>query len=477
MLQYIGARYVPIFYQNSQDPTSSEWELNVTYEPMTWVELSNGHMYISKKEVPANIGSPASNPEYWLEAGQYNAYIQHLQDQIDDMNDGTVSGSLQNQINEMNDGTVPGSLQNQISSNSTGISNINTEITNMKNGSLSGSLQNQINSNDVDIAALQNAVADDNVILIGDSYAVDQVQYSGGVGWETRAQATFTNAVKLNGGGAGFDTTTNPFQSLLANATIADHSKITQILVLGGANDAIRLHSGASSESTIRTAIQNFFTYAKAQYPNAKIKVGFIGNHQNPAENRFDDARDIYKSQTFAEGGIYYSGGERILENYSMSSDTLHPTQRASNMFGEFAKACLFNAPYSVDYLDNADASLAWGPHVSATSGIHFETKWTDEGCDIIIKASAFGGVSVCQLAYDAAYSVSNKMHVCDLNHAPIYRDNLVVPVAVGTGGGYWGPGVLIYNGRSLYVQAVESGITANTGVLFTGCVIHVPFK
>lgn len=99
MLQYIGARYVPIFYQNSLDPTSSEWEANVTYEPLTWVSLPNGYMYISKKEVPANTGTPASNPDYWLEAGQYNAYIQNLQDQIDDMQDGTIPGSLQEQIN------------------------------------------------------------------------------------------------------------------------------------------------------------------------------------------------------------------------------------------------------------------------------------------------------------------------------------------------------------------------------------------
>ena len=100
MIQYIGARYVPIFYQNSLDPTSSEWESNVTYEPLTWVSLPNGYMYISKKEVPANVGTPASNPDYWLEAGQYNAYIQSLHDQIDDMQDGSIVGSLQYQINE-----------------------------------------------------------------------------------------------------------------------------------------------------------------------------------------------------------------------------------------------------------------------------------------------------------------------------------------------------------------------------------------
>ena len=114
MRQYIGARYVPTYYQNSLNPTSSEWEANVQYDPLTIVSLPNLHSYQSKKFVPANIGSPASNPEYWYDQGYASAYYQALQDQIDDMNDGTVPGSLQNQINDMNDGSVSGSLQNQI---------------------------------------------------------------------------------------------------------------------------------------------------------------------------------------------------------------------------------------------------------------------------------------------------------------------------------------------------------------------------
>lgn len=81
--QYIGARYVPYFYQNSLDPTSTEWEPNVTYEALTVVTLPNDHTYISKKEVPDTIGSPALNAEYWLDQGSYNAYIQNLQNQID----------------------------------------------------------------------------------------------------------------------------------------------------------------------------------------------------------------------------------------------------------------------------------------------------------------------------------------------------------------------------------------------------------
>ena len=46
--QYIGARYVPTYYQNSLDPTSSEWEPNVNYDPLTIVSLPNLHSYQSK---------------------------------------------------------------------------------------------------------------------------------------------------------------------------------------------------------------------------------------------------------------------------------------------------------------------------------------------------------------------------------------------------------------------------------------------
>ena len=83
--QYIGARYVPKFYENSVDG-STQWEPNVVYPPLTYVTLANGHMYISKKRVPATVGTPASNVTYWLDVGDYNGFISQLQDEIDELN-------------------------------------------------------------------------------------------------------------------------------------------------------------------------------------------------------------------------------------------------------------------------------------------------------------------------------------------------------------------------------------------------------
>lgn len=79
--QYIGARYVTKIYENSLDPSSAEWEASINYEPLTMVTYNNGS-YLSKKEVPASVGNPASNPVYWVQTGFYNGQIADLQNQI-----------------------------------------------------------------------------------------------------------------------------------------------------------------------------------------------------------------------------------------------------------------------------------------------------------------------------------------------------------------------------------------------------------
>lgn len=87
--QYVGARYVTKIYENSLDSSSAEWESNVTYEPLTMVTYNNSS-YLSKKDVPANIGNPAQNPTYWVVTGAYNGQISSLQAQIDVINNTTI---------------------------------------------------------------------------------------------------------------------------------------------------------------------------------------------------------------------------------------------------------------------------------------------------------------------------------------------------------------------------------------------------
>lgn len=80
--QYIGARYVPTFYENSAG--TSEWRSGVSYEPLTIVTW-NGNSYTSKKTVPAEIGDPSANPTYWAPTGLYNAQVEEIRQRMEEI--------------------------------------------------------------------------------------------------------------------------------------------------------------------------------------------------------------------------------------------------------------------------------------------------------------------------------------------------------------------------------------------------------
>ena len=79
--QYIGARYVPMFYTASDN--SNSWEAGVQYEALTIVTYLN-QSYTSKIPVPASVGNPADNPTYWILTGAYNAQVAQLAQDVED---------------------------------------------------------------------------------------------------------------------------------------------------------------------------------------------------------------------------------------------------------------------------------------------------------------------------------------------------------------------------------------------------------
>lgn len=80
--QYIGARYVPKFYENSAG--TSEWRSGVIYEPLTIVTY-NSNSYTSKKTVPASVGDPSANPDYWVATGVFNQQLADVLQELQDM--------------------------------------------------------------------------------------------------------------------------------------------------------------------------------------------------------------------------------------------------------------------------------------------------------------------------------------------------------------------------------------------------------
>lgn len=82
MRQYIGARYVPKFFDNP-DGTNT-WLEGVAYEPLTIVSYA-GNAYTSKKPVPATVGAPNVNTEYWVYTGTSSGAIGQLTQEVADL--------------------------------------------------------------------------------------------------------------------------------------------------------------------------------------------------------------------------------------------------------------------------------------------------------------------------------------------------------------------------------------------------------
>ncbi len=113
-------------------------------------------------------------------------------------------------------------------------------------------------------------------IFIGDSYGTD---ISGNDGWiqtlATLAKLTVNvDYYSSSEGGAGFVAGTT-FQSQITSlsTSIADKTAITDIVVCGGWNDI-------TASNTIvdeKNAITNFIKHCNENYPNATVRIGYIG--------------------------------------------------------------------------------------------------------------------------------------------------------------------------------------------------------
>ena len=83
--QYIGARYVPKYFENSETGDST-WASNTFYEALIMVTWNN-LTYTSKIPVPASVGNPASAPQYWVITSNVNAQIDQLQEEVGNLSD------------------------------------------------------------------------------------------------------------------------------------------------------------------------------------------------------------------------------------------------------------------------------------------------------------------------------------------------------------------------------------------------------
>lgn len=190
-------------------------------------------------------------------------------------------------------------------------------------------------------------------IFIGDSYTQ-------GYSPDGNISNTFVNQIISNlkitdvkisaNGGASFANSANNFLTLLKNTNVADKNSITNIIVFGGYNDY------SWSKTDITTGMTNFFNYAKTNYPNAIISIGYVGFCTDSSTySERADSISVYNEVSGQLGGNYLSGCEYILHNTNeMSSDGIHPNITGHKMLASYCTTALMNGscnPTSTEYI------------------------------------------------------------------------------------------------------------------------------
>lgn len=343
-LQYIGARYVPIWYVNSVDQTA-DWEVNVEYEPLTWVTTPNNHLYLSKKTVPDNIGTPAQNTEYWLDMGEFtNAQIAELQEQVDDIEQITIP-AIESHIDAVAKDVIR-----------------------------------------ADGAFMGNDIKNKRFIFMGDSYAQGAIctnwtgdfntatytrNYSDG--WMSKLITILgldsDHAIASPTGGASFALTGGQhWQDLLTTlgGTVTDPDTVDYIVVMGGANDF------GETASAISNGMAAFKLAQDQYFPNATVLIGMIGNtNRYYAQANILKTFNAYQEGCRSNGFIFMTGMENISHFSSyMGLDFLHLTANAYTAIAR--NAADFIRSGSVDFkaslIDGpSDVIASWGSNLNSS--------------------------------------------------------------------------------------------------------------
>lgn len=289
MREYIGSRYVPKFM--------GVYDATQVYEALCVVDNGQGTSYITRKPTPA--GTPLTDSDYWFIYGASSGAIINLQDQIDDMNDGTVPGSLQNQINT-----------------------IDSKITR-------------------------------NILILGNSY-VDR-------GCAAKLRAMFNNSVAFTGSGTGFLTynghTTDVFEALLTQAAASsgvDNDSITDIIFVSAMGDTrARSERGLTAfENELTAAITACVNTINANFINCnRISITFAETRNVPSfsdyPNPYSALFDVHKTFRKICGslGVDYlgwSGFNSLFVSADLDSDHYHPTTTGASHIGQFIKDSYF---------------------------------------------------------------------------------------------------------------------------------------
>lgn len=315
--EYIGARYIPIFFDDGSG--SAEWQSTFEYEPLTIV-LHEGNSYTSRQYVPTGIA--ITNTAYWLQTGNWNSQIEAYRQEVRQFAD-AISAAQD---------TADGAQTAAEGAQSTADGAVT--VNNTQNTAINGLRDRVAALESRPIAA--EKLSNRKFIFIGDSYQAGAT--AGGtttsfldyiINWGVIQEGQYWRAEV---GGAAFAKEGNTFLTLLrslASQISADEkTAMTDIVVTGCYNE----HTSTVAQTV--AAMKTFNNYCKANYPNAHITVVPAGWRRYGAGGGAATMSNLYRAvqgwyQGASEIGASFSPGAHSLlarMPFYISSDGIHPT-------------------------------------------------------------------------------------------------------------------------------------------------------
>lgn len=285
--QYIGARYVPQFWNG---PNGTEWDDDHAYEALTIV-TNLGNSYTSKKAVP--IGVQITNTEYWALTGAYNAQVEQYRQEVEEVSD---------EVDDLRQ-----------------IVERNVKLRRIVCITDSYGTHSENNW----MAILKNRLGIDD----GDFFS-----YAEG-------SSGFSHA-GLSG---------NTFLDLLENHStqITDHDSIDAVIFGGGTNDFYYF----TTVSALTEAIGQAISYCKSEYPNARIYIDFMGyvcNMSNVMHQNYIKTMNIYQNAAVNNGADFINSYV-FMHDPALREDTMHPNDTCNVLLGDHIFAHLMGSDYDLN--------------------------------------------------------------------------------------------------------------------------------
>lgn len=171
-------------------------------------------------------------------------------------------------------------------------------------------------------------------------------------------------------------------QNWVSLHTQNDCDSITDVIVIGGANDITHNPNEDLNDASNPGSIRNTVSYIRQHFPNARVIIGMIARLANTGASgatlsNTDKVRNSYRNGALANSAIYLEGGEYINHDYRLlASDGIHLTSY-SDMGDKIA-----------ELLATGNFTRWYG----TPTAVNYQAVGSDSGSQLIPTNVSFGG-------------------------------------------------------------------------------------